>query len=414
MFKRIKRGLSGERGGSPWIAVFAITVLLAFTAMAVDLGVAYLETSKLQSALDAGALAGANHLPDTAAATAAAINCVQLNGYTASDVTVNFSDSNSKIKLSAAKEVDTMFLKVLGINEWNINRGAAATKFEPGGTSGIFGYRIFSGSEYHTLTLESNCDILGNIHSNGGFNAKANVDVQGTVASVSSYDAHKNADIAHVNYPAQVLEMPDFSQAIAQMSPMYPPEHYQEHANASKYNGVSNTTLNGSKYITGNFSFGSNVTLNGDLFVNGNLTLSSNVEINGSIYVTGNATVSSNADINGPLYAAGWINIQSNATVNGYVIANGNITISSNVDVDNEPFCIYSANGNISLSSNIDVTGLVYAPKGDVTLSSNVDIYGGVIGYRVFCDSNVELKGDYDPDEIDYLPKSDAEIKLVE
>ncbi len=397
MKKFLRQFFSGEHGASPWIAVFAMTVLLGFTAMAVDLGAVYLQTSKLQAALDAGVLAGASHLPDTTAATAAAINCVQLNGYTASDVTVHFSDSNSKIKLSSAKEVDTMFLKALGINQWDINRSAAAAKTSSGSGGGVFDYRIFHG-DTSALSMGGYYNINGDIHSNGSFESWPNDSsiITGTIEAVKNIQTG-SFSIGGKLSPAQFIEMPDFSAVPAQIMPT----SYDSYVNASDFNSIdSRQTWNGSKYITGNVTIKNGLDINGDVYINGNLTVNGGAPflIKGNIYVTGKLTFTNTAHIYGSVIANKDILFQGG----GFQVKTAS------------PICIYSETGNIDLTAaGTTANGIVYAPKGKVNIAGSITIYGSIVAKTITGWPGSLIMGE--PTMVfPFLPQGDGGVKLVE
>jgi len=71
----------GQRGQSLIIVAFLIIALLAVVGLAVDLGLMYVEKVRLGRAVDAAALAGAQELPDEAAAYDRMVEYLNLNGY---------------------------------------------------------------------------------------------------------------------------------------------------------------------------------------------------------------------------------------------------------------------------------------------------------------------------------------------
>ena len=64
--------LRNEQGQTLIITVMFLVILLGFCALVLDVGHAYLAQRRLQSSVDAAALAGADSLPDLAAANASA------------------------------------------------------------------------------------------------------------------------------------------------------------------------------------------------------------------------------------------------------------------------------------------------------------------------------------------------------
>jgi hypothetical protein len=120
-----------ERGVAlMWVAGMLVA-LLGVSAFAVDLGWLYLNTSRLQKAADAAALAGVVNLPalptqaDTDARSAASANKFPIGN----PVTNTFASEiliDNKYEVTLGTEVDTFFLRVLGINSFNVERMATA------------------------------------------------------------------------------------------------------------------------------------------------------------------------------------------------------------------------------------------------------------------------------------------------
>src|SRR3970282_1738548 len=81
----------GERGQTLVLAVLAMAVLLGFTAMAIDVGLAFQERRNAQNGADAAALAAAQDLRSglgTATAAATARDYLERHGYQSPDDTV--------------------------------------------------------------------------------------------------------------------------------------------------------------------------------------------------------------------------------------------------------------------------------------------------------------------------------------
>src|SRR3970040_926192 len=76
-----------EQGQTLLMFVLALTVLLGFVAMAIDVGLLYEDRRHLQNTADAAALAGVAELPkDPAAARTRAIEWAANNGVPSSDI----------------------------------------------------------------------------------------------------------------------------------------------------------------------------------------------------------------------------------------------------------------------------------------------------------------------------------------
>ena len=131
------------------LTVVFMVVLLGFAGLAIDVGHAYYVQRQLQAGVDAAALAGAQDLPDVAAATQTARdlygptsptspNAVRsISGYQPSDTTVTISclrtygclgrrAKQNGITVSAKADVPTWFAKVLGMNSFTVHATSTA------------------------------------------------------------------------------------------------------------------------------------------------------------------------------------------------------------------------------------------------------------------------------------------------
>jgi hypothetical protein len=132
-------------GGAALPFVAAILVLLlGVSAFAVDLGWLYLNGARLQRAADSSALAGVVYLPgDIPNVITNAVNGANANGW---DIgTVNGTPvggggpqeldwrslADNKLEVTLSANVPTFFLKVLGINDFDISRVATAEYVKP-------------------------------------------------------------------------------------------------------------------------------------------------------------------------------------------------------------------------------------------------------------------------------------------
>ena len=145
--KLFSRFIHDQRGSAAVVAVIALTAMLGFSALVMDLGISYHEAAKLQNALDSAALAGAQELPadnifsaDWTAVKNEAMAYAAANNYPISDASITpiYKDdisTNEIIGLTVAKtiEVEYNFAKVLGINSGTITRSAGAGLAPAGG-----------------------------------------------------------------------------------------------------------------------------------------------------------------------------------------------------------------------------------------------------------------------------------------
>ncbi|MGH8916506.1 MAG: pilus assembly protein TadG-related protein, partial [Acidimicrobiia bacterium] len=145
---RLARRIAGhddeEKGAAlPFVGVILV-LLLGIAAFAVDLGWIYLNSARLQRAADASALAGVVFLPgDITNVEAKSVDGANANGW---DIgTVNGTPvggggpddldwrslADNKLEVTLTANIPTYFLKVLGIDDFDIRRVATAEYVKP-------------------------------------------------------------------------------------------------------------------------------------------------------------------------------------------------------------------------------------------------------------------------------------------
>ncbi|WP_025435915.1 pilus assembly protein TadG-related protein [Peptoclostridium acidaminophilum] len=104
------------------------TVLLGFSALAVDVGMIAYTKSKLQSVADAAALAGAHDLPSAATAKSTAISYAGLNEVESSEImpTTPYDGDSKKIEVVCTRTVQYTFAKILGLTQTDVSARAVA------------------------------------------------------------------------------------------------------------------------------------------------------------------------------------------------------------------------------------------------------------------------------------------------
>lgn len=129
MLNLLKR-FTSEEGTVIVITALAFTMLMGFTALAVDVGVVAVERSRLVRTLDAAVLAGAQELPDTSRALPIAYEYAIRNEVDPSLLNISVPLGNKQITASAKKTVNLYFAKFLGINTADVS-GKATAKISP-------------------------------------------------------------------------------------------------------------------------------------------------------------------------------------------------------------------------------------------------------------------------------------------
>lgn len=129
--KRLMRAFQREDGQSLVQFTVMFVALLAFMALAVDVGNAYLERRRMQNAADAAALAGAREmcLGQSAATIRAAANSYLIrNGMDAGDVqTEDIEIVESSVIAHAHRQVTTMIAQLMGIVTIGVSADATAS-----------------------------------------------------------------------------------------------------------------------------------------------------------------------------------------------------------------------------------------------------------------------------------------------
>ncbi|HZP74038.1 MAG TPA: pilus assembly protein TadG-related protein [Gaiellaceae bacterium] len=133
------RHARNEDGQSIIIVVVFLVVLLGFCALTIDVGHAYLAQRRLQASVDAAALAGADSLPDTAAAQAGAaqygnggdntpdgVDDVQMTVATKCLTSVPGCTTANAVTVTETGSVKTAFGGLFGIGSFDVNAKATA------------------------------------------------------------------------------------------------------------------------------------------------------------------------------------------------------------------------------------------------------------------------------------------------
>ena len=294
---------SNQKGQAVILTSAVCLLLLVMLALVVDMGNLYLQKTKLQTAVDAAALAGAQSLPGSTANARDAANQYMLNNGIATTATITFAESNSKIIVTVSQNVPTYFLRVIGTKTVAVGATATALNLGGSGSGGAspFDYALYSAGPQ---TLEINQPAQGQYHGSfySGGNIKfpgGGIRVNGDVVakgSVTGYNINGNSVHGSViEGSTQNLALPDYKSAISQMA------------------SVSGSVYTGSQSLSGKIS-GDTYVKNGDLRVGDNPT-----SIKGSTFIMADGNITVNAG-NVKLTGGGQLFIYS---TNGDVTING-------------------------------------------------------------------------------------------
>ena len=108
--------LKNQRGSVLVLSALAFVSLIGLVGLTLDMGNLYLQQIKIQNAVDAAALCGAQDLPNTVSATTDANTYLTNNGELPANATISFANGDTEMIISVTRSVQTMFLGVLGFN----------------------------------------------------------------------------------------------------------------------------------------------------------------------------------------------------------------------------------------------------------------------------------------------------------
>lgn len=349
-----------ERGSASIILAISISVLMAFSAIVIDVGRVALEKQSLQNALDAAALAGAQELPvSTGKAEQMAIAYFEKNGYSNNDIqSIEFLYSNERIRISAVQTVEYTFAKILE-NEENATVSVSASAQRSSVFDG-FNYTLFSGSDMDLLQFKGQNVINGNVHSNNSIKNAA--EVTGVVTAVNTIDSKVHATEGIIEGSPYVT-MPDLTD-VKNLATFI-----DQGTLINNYGAIY--TANKNEYAMSDGQLNDLLSMHSTIFINGNLVINgSGVDSTGGIITTGD------------------------------IVFNGsNVNMTSSASV-----CFCSLNGNITFNGgNGNVNGILYAPTGTITLNGSSGVfYGTIVGDLVTCDGGINLS--YNEQAADSLP----------
>ncbi len=355
-----RKRFAQERGSVSIFVAISMTVLMAFSAIVIDVGRIALEKQALQNALDAASLAGAQELPgSTSTARQIAIAYFEQNGFAEEAIQqIEFINSNKRIRITAIQKVEYTFAKVFQ-NGDNMSV-AVSSAAQISSVFDAFPYTLFSASEMDLLQFRGQNIVKGNVHSNNSIKNAA--EVTGVVTAVNTIDEKVIATGGKIE-GSPVVAMPDFTDVI-------------DTAAAVDHNTLVN--IIGAVYTENKNEYAmSEAQLSNLLLMYPTVIIYGNLVINGSgINATGSIITTGDMEFNG-----------------------GNVNMNTSDSV-----CFYSMNGSILFNGgNGNVNGILYAPNGTIRLNGSSGIfYGCVVGDMVTCDGGINLS--YDPHVAESIP----------
>jgi|GEM_PF-1537884 len=348
------------------LVAVAISVLMAFGALAVDMSVLDLDKTRMQNALDAAVLAGAAMLPDTGAAAQEANAYIVANGLTTDGVTYTFEDGNMIINARKTMDVQAGFSQVFGNETNSVTAAASAQRYRT--SLWPYDYLLFCADPSYTFDMGGRFDIEGSVHANGSIHASPGYGrVTGSLEACGTVYANPSTTTVGAVVPgAESVEMPDFTAVAAEIRPARP--------------GLPAQTGTVTNLGAGKLPWGETQVFNNYTVTAGSTTVDcSTATINNTFYSAGSLNITGRAILNNlnTLYVNGDLTIGNQAVLTGNVVVNGNVKIGGG-----SPVCVLNGNiyatGNITFDNTYMGAGSLYA-GGDITFSGGSVTHTGTI-----------------------------------
>ncbi len=341
--RRAPRGrrFLGRRGQSIILLVGFLVALMGGVAASITVGTVYFAQTRLQNAVDAAALAGAQSEMQGGSPTTNQGYLTQQNMPQAEVSVSNLTNPPNAVQALGKVTVPGSFASLFGIKQFTVRaRGVAQITVQA-----PFKYALFEGAR-STLSVSGDTKVYGDAHSNGNMALSGNNCITGTMTvgdTGSSVSGSEKCTTTFTQIP--YVPMPNWT--LAQVTPQ----------NATVISGAGCNsipqTLTGNYILYCNWNTSGQVTVDGDVLVEPGYSIS----ISGQLVISGSFTVD-----------------------------NGSISISGGVtqDMPGQGAALAALNGgNISISGNSKIDGVLYAPGGSINLSGNQKVSGAVIGEYV-------------------------------
>ncbi len=441
--KGLKWFVKDETGAVMVMFSVLLVIILSMTALVVDAGIFYYQKSKLQTALDAAALAAARTLPNSAEAVQVAFEYVEKNGVDSTGVIVEFPSADT-VRVRKTLLMHTLFGRVMNVNSLHSSQKAAA-RYSATSVSLVFPYLLFQGDPDAIMQMGGQFAIEGNIHTNGGVYISGGGLPYGVTSPYGDYRSFINGtvtggsgdesdyfvanvwnvgkfyynwwsnNVREVIIHVPQITPPDYDDMIMTIAPVYNsnvfnaamaiPHVWSMTSSAtnffykmlSAYYGVTiSTNPNTLNYavpydviISNAFSARNHATVfNGSVYFQSGASFTRANTIYGDCYVNGNLSQSGGStflDIRGNLYVKGNISLIGSGHVYGDIFCTGNFTNGGGTTLtcDGDVY----AGGDVSLNGGFTLTdGVIYAGDDFTTASGQSVVVNGVIIAEDFMD----------------------------
>ena len=384
-----------EDGAAMIIAALSLVAFLSIVSLVTDMGLKYHQKSKLQSAMDAAALAAVRYMPDETKAREVALEYVEKNGFSADGVVVEFP-SKEIVRVSDSVEGKTVFASLFKVDSVEINAYAAA-KYVNKNMAVDFEYLMFHGDDKQ-FTLNGHYNVGGSIFGNGNVHADGGgSSITGTVFSSKTASFNQSSvTVGRIESGVTSQKMPDFDETVMSVVPTAEESMFEKkHTPINRTNFYlnkypaghvinSSVSINGNTYCAGTLSTGYNsdvLIIYGDLYVEADFTPQCPVYVMGSVYIGGNLVTMWDQffNVGGDLYVAGNTTLNGSTTVSGNVFyTGGNLIRSSTYSLQCD--CETYVEGDMSLLGPSSFNGDVYCrgafdKQGSVPMTVNGNVY---------------------------------------
>ena len=382
--------LTNHRQGQviPLVALF-LPVLIGMTGLALTVGSVYYGQAKLQNALDAAALAGAQEMSTQASQTPSGHAwlhwLVRKDDVAATHIVVQPQMAPPNTVLAKAEaQVPGTFAALFGFRTFTVRAQAVASY----GAGEPFDFAVFQGDPYAGnpgLDLKGHVHVTSpsgtgaNVHSNNNVYVNGSTLVEGSCggnpsASANEHGNGKSGCQQGLIQNAPKIPMPQWT--VAEATP----------PGATVVGSPSNPqglTVNGNSAVNGNYVIYGNLVISGNSTVTGHyLVEDGNAIIHGKATVEGSITV-----FNGGIYCGGNIT-QSGGGILALAAFTGNGQVAANA-TDFPPTHskhhhsnITPTPGSIVINGNVTVNSILYAPDSYIDLNGGDVVYGAVVGYQ--------------------------------
>jgi hypothetical protein len=397
---------SSRRGSILVVGTLSMSVLLGFMGLALDASYLYYHKRSMQTAADAGAIAGALELlrgtvgtggsasSGGSRVTAAAKNDTALNGFTDAQggviVTVNnpplsgpTAGNSAFVEVIISQAQGTWFMRALGTNSATVAARAVANS---GGNSPGCVYtlnRNTGSNEGFFINGTASATSTCGVYSNGSFRAVGGGCVNAPF--VSYVDTYSNGTSCTPNVSAGV---PFVDPMQSRFTMPFDRTSYTCNYTNFSVNSGTNVPIAPGTYCGGITITGSTTSVD---FTGGTYVLNGGgLKVNGSAAITGTGVTFFNTYSTGNNYKP--ISLNGSGTVNFSAPTSGSYT---GLLFYGDPTVAWASNNGSTVTggTNSVFDGILYFPTTDLSYGGNSSSSGGTDGYTTLVGYNITVKG---------------------